>query len=413
MKDKIINLFERIALPMSNKEGGAKVDEIIKFLSENGIKSRYVPGQGILANEVSEPEKVLMAHIDLIPLFQRGFSLEPRNIYSLKVNKKGDEVIVGALDNTICNAVALLAFVKLFNEGKIPNVTLFLPEGEEVGLIGSSAYIKENLDRLQNTFFVNLDVTNEGWDKSVSIEYDRPNFEILKILQQNLENCHFTRYRVCDDTDSVNEADLAGLSFCLPTKGVIHSYKNKAKTKILEPYFNMLCQILTMELPKEIKSDFSSWYFDEALEAPFDKAKFEEYIKSRRYYSSADYSVPIMNYNDDKEAYGSYHSEGMYDDPMWFDSFLEFLYTNVYENKPSQQIQSILNFSTELFEIMASLVEFTPDDIDECIAQALVPPVLQKKFGIKSELIIERLLDFGVIEQVDKDINIYQFVPQI
>ena len=52
MKQRIIDLFNRIALPMKDSEGGAKVEEIIKFLSENGIESRYVSGQGILANEV-------------------------------------------------------------------------------------------------------------------------------------------------------------------------------------------------------------------------------------------------------------------------------------------------------------------------------------------------------------------------
>ena len=152
MKDKIIELFHRIALPMKDREGGAKVEEIQKYLSENGISSKYIPGKGILANDIENPEKILMAHIDLIPLFRKGFSEEPRNVYELGMNKKGEELIIGALDNTICNAVALLAFVKLFNEGKIPNVTLFLSEGEEVGFIGAIAFLKE---RLSKKYFYN------------------------------------------------------------------------------------------------------------------------------------------------------------------------------------------------------------------------------------------------------------------
>ena len=388
MKDKIIELFHRIALPMKDREGGAKVEEIIKFLSENGIESRYVSGQGILANEVPNPDKILMAHIDLIPLFRRGFSQEPRQVYQLKITKKGDEVIVGALDNTICDAVALLAFVKLFNEGKIPNITLFLSEGEEVGFIGASSFIRENKERLKDTFFVNLDVTNEGWGYSGSIEYDNPNFDILKLMQKELEDCFFTSERVCDDTDAVNHEELAGFSFCLPTKDTIHSYKNRAKTKTLEPYFNKLCKILTMEFPKEREKDFPSWYFKEALECE-DKEKFQEDMANRR--------NVISHYND---RYGylddnnDNNMESLYDDPYLYDSFIDFLYRNVYENTPSPKIQSISAFSDLFFDIMASMVEFNEKDIADCIVQANIPPLLCHKFDIDARSIISKINTF-------------------
>ena len=401
MKDKIIELFHRIALPMKDREGGAKVEEIIKFLSENGIESRYVSGQGILANEVPNPDKILMAHIDLIPLFRRGFSQEPRQVYQLKITKKGDEVIVGALDNTICDAVALLAFVKLFNEGKIPNITLFLSEGEEVGFIGASSFIRENKERLKDTFFVNLDVTNEGWGYSGSIEYDNPNFDILKLMQKELEDCFFTSERVCDDTDAVNHEELAGFSFCLPTKDTIHSYKNRAKTKTLEPYFNKLCKILTMEFPKEREKDFPSWYFKEALECE-DKEKFQEDMTNRR--------NVISHYND---RYGylddnnDNNMESLYDDPYLYDSFIDFLYRNVYENTPSPKIQSISAFSDLFFDIMASMVEFNEKDIADCIVQANIPPLLCHKFDIDARSIISKMVDFGMIEELGS--GAYQF----
>ena len=406
MKQQIIDLFDRISLPMKDAEGGAKVEEIIKFLSENGIESRYVSGQGILANEVPSPDKILMAHIDLIPLFRRGFSQEPRQVYELKITKKGDEVIVGALDNTICDAVALLAFVKLFNEGKIPNVTLFLSEGEEVGFIGASAFIRENKERLSDTFFVNLDVTNEGWGYSGSIEYDKPNFDILKLIQKELEDCFFTGERVCDDTDAVNREGLAGFSFCLPTKDVIHSYKNRAKTKTLEPYFDKLCKILTMELPKEREKDFSSWYFKEALECE-DKEKFKEDIANRKNV------LDQFNGYDGRYGYPSGendYTESMYDDPMWYDSFMEFLYGNVYENFPSQTIRSVSAFSDSLFDFAASMVEFNEKDVADIIVQANIPPLLQDKFGINARTIVNKLLEFGVIQEFGK--GQYQFVPQ-
>ena len=402
MKQRIIDLFNRISLPMKDSEGGAKVEEIIKFLLENGISSRYVPGQGILANEVPSPDKILMAHIDLIPLFRRGFSQEPRQVYELKTTKKGDEVIVGALDNTICDAVALLAFVKLFNEEKIPNVTLFLSEGEEVGFIGASAFIRENKERLKDTFFVNLDVTNEGWGYSGSIEYDKPNFGILKLMQKELEDCFFTGERVCDDTDAVNREGLAGFSFCLPTKDLIHSYKNRAKTKTLEPYFDKLCKILTMELPKEREKDFSSWYFKEALECE-DKEKFKEDMDNRR-------NVLSQFNGYDSEIDERDYVESMYQDPMCYDSFMEFLYGNIYDNFPSQTIRSVSTFSDSLFDFAASLVEFNEKDVADIIVQANIPPLLCDKFGINARTIIDRLLEFGAIQEFGK--GQYQFVPQ-
>lgn len=402
MKQRIIDLFNSISLPMKDSEGGAKVEEIIKFLLENGISSRYVPGQGILANEVPNPDKILMAHIDLIPLFRRGFSQEPRQVYELKTTKKGDEVIVGALDNTICDAVALLAFVKLFNEEKIPNVTLFLSEGEEVGFIGASAFIRENKERLKDTFFVNLDVTNEGWGYSGSIEYDKPNFGILKLMQKELEDCFFTGERVCDDTDAVNREGLAGFSFCLPTKDLIHSYKNRAKTKTLEPYFDKLCKILTMELPKEREKDFSSWYFKEALECE-DKEKFKEDMDNRR-------NVLSQFNGYDSEMDERDYVESMYQDPMCYDSFMEFLYGNIYDNFPSQTIRSVSTFSDSLFDFAASLVEFNEKDVADIIVQANIPPLLCDKFGINAKTIVNRLLEFGAIQEFSK--GQYQFVPQ-
>ena len=403
MKDKIIELFSRIALPLKDGEGGAKVEEIKTFLLENGIPSRYVPGQGLFANEQPSPEKILMAHMDLIPLFRRGFSSEPRQVYELKTNKKGEELIVGALDNTICDAIALLAFVKLFNEGKIPNVTLFLSEGEEVGFIGASNFIQENKEKLSDTFFINLDVTNEGWGMSGSLEYDRPNFGVLKLMQKELDDCFFTGDRVCDDTDAVNHEGLCGFSFCLPTKEVIHSYKNRAKIKTLEPYFDKLCKILTMDLPEVKKADFSSWNLKCALDYD-DEEEFKKDLANRNnaisHYDGR-YGYPDGNNDDDMES--------VYDDPYLYDSFTDFLYKNIYENMPSPKIKSISTFSDLLFDIMASMVEFNEKDIADCIVQANIPSLLCHKFDIDARSIINKLVDFGMVDELG--FGVYQFTP--
>lgn len=401
MKDKIIELFHRIALPMKDREGGAKVEEIQKYLSENGISSKYIPGKGIIANDIESPEKILMAHIDLIPLFRKGFSEEPRNVYELGMNKKGEELIIGALDNTICNAVALLAFVKLFNKGKIPNVTLFLSEGEEVGFIGAIAFLKERKDSLKNTFIINLDVTNEGWGQSGSVEYDKPNFSILRMLQKELTDCYFTNQRVCDDTDAVNDEGLFGLSFCLPTKGTIHSYKNRAKTRTLEPYFNNLCTFLLLKMPEEKEKDIPFYCFQDALDCE-DEEAFRKILEERQNAIG----------NSGSYYYGSGQNEdySLYDDPYAYDCFINFIYENVYENNPSMKINSIVKLSDMLFDYMASMVEFTKEDLEECIKESGVPPLLREKFGINSDTMLNKLVDFGIVEQQRKDI--YQFIPQ-
>ena len=405
MKQQIIDLFNRIALPLKDGEGGAKVEEIKNFLLENGIPSRYIPSQGLLANEQPNPEKILMAHMDLIPLFRRGFSSEPRQVYELKTNKKGEELIVGALDNTICDAIALLAFVKLFNEGKIPNVTLFLSEGEEVGFIGASNFIQENKENLSDTFFINLDVTNEGWGMSGSLEYDRPNFGVLKLMQKELDDCFFTGDRVCDDTDAVNHAGLCGFSFCLPTKEVIHSYKNKARIKSLEPYFDKLCKILTIDLPEAKKANFSSWNLKCALDYD-NEEEFKKDLASTRSTYSYDGEYGYLNSSGDMSGY----TESMYDDPGWYESFTHFLYENVYDNTPSPNIRSISALNDSLFDIMASMVVFNEKDIVDCIEQAKIPPILCDKFGINAKTLILRLLDFGIIQEFGNEQ--YQFAPQ-
>ena len=76
---------------------------------------------------------------------------------------------------------------ELLSKG-ISDVELLLSEGEEVGFIGMDGYLKKYSDKSDKTFFVNLDVTNEGFKKYGSIEYDRPNFSMLKQVQGLLKD---------------------------------------------------------------------------------------------------------------------------------------------------------------------------------------------------------------------------------
>jgi len=263
MLDKIISLFGDIAKPFVDKEGGEKLIAIQQWLNERNINNEYTPGVGLIVNKIENPRLILVSHIDLIKKFQKGFTNE--NKFEV-LEEEG--IVRGALDNTITNASALLALEELIDNG-ISDIELFLSEGEEVGSTGMSAYIKEYKNKSLKTFFVNLDVTNDGWGKSVSIEYDRPDFKTVKSVQKLMNvvsNYHFQGDRVGDDIDAVNSAKCHGFSFCLPTKGTIHSYKNYATLESVHLFYeNLIVLLKYFEKQKKYKR-FNAYNFDKALE---------------------------------------------------------------------------------------------------------------------------------------------------
>jgi hypothetical protein len=265
MTKKIIDLFIDIALPFKDNEGGAKAYTIAEILKD--YKREYIPGQGMIINKQENPRIVLVSHMDLIKKFHNGFSQENRRICSFEKDSKDRDLIVGALDNTITNSIAILTFLKLIENG-ISDIELFLSEGEEVGFNGMTDYLENNKDKSKNTFFINLDVTNEGYGKDYSLEYDSPNFEILKDIQDILKdkNGFVTGDRVCDDTDAILKKNCAGFSFCLPTLKTIHSWKNQALIESLEPYMDSLYLILkNLNLSEDKFKNFDSDYIKLAL----------------------------------------------------------------------------------------------------------------------------------------------------
>jgi hypothetical protein len=276
----IISLFAEIAKPFKDNEGGPKLDAIQAWLNSRNISNEYIPGIGKIVNKVDNPRLILVSHIDLIRKFQKGF--EAGNTHEIVNSKKEVPMIKGALDNTITNSVALLAIEDLIKNG-ITDIELLLTEGEEVGLIGMRKYLEVFSEKSANAFFVNLDVTNEGWKKNSSVEYDKPSFSMLKQLQAILSdhNAYFTHNRVCDDVDAINRSGCSGFSYCLPTKDLIHSYDNKAYIHTLEGYLEGLISLLTkIELKEDMNITFSSWHFSKALKTD-DKITFESLISEK------------------------------------------------------------------------------------------------------------------------------------
>lgn len=276
----IISLFSEIAKPFKDNEGGPKLDAIQAWLNSRNISNEYIPGIGKIVNKVDNPRLILVSHIDLIRKFQKGF--EAGNTHEIVNSKKEVPMIKGALDNTITNSVALLAIEDLIKNG-ITDIELVLTEGEEVGLTGMRKYLEVFGEKSANAFFVNLDVTNEGWKRNSSVEYDKPSFNMLKQLQAILSdhNAYFTHNRVCDDVDAINRSGYSGFSYCLPTKDLIHSYDNKAYIHTLEGYLEGLISLLTkIELKEDMNITFNSWHFSKALKTE-DKITFDSLISEK------------------------------------------------------------------------------------------------------------------------------------
>jgi hypothetical protein len=258
---EILELFELIAKPFKDREGGPKLDIIQEYLKDLNIKSEYEPGIGLIINKKENPEITVVSHMDLINKFQKGF--ENGTTFTIE-----EGYIKGALDNTLTNAVALVVFKDILNENPDKNIELFLSEGEEVGLIGISNYLEKYNKKSKNTFFINLDVTNDSWGYDISIEYDKPDFLTVKNIQEKLNelNINIQGQRFCDDTDAINSKNCKGFSFCIPTLKTIHSYKNKAKQSSIYPYYKGL-KILTnsMNINHEEYNCFNKYNMDIAL----------------------------------------------------------------------------------------------------------------------------------------------------
>ena len=289
----ILTVFKNISYTF-NEGLGIKEAIILKCLELTDIPANYRENIGIVVPALKDRKIVVSSHIDLIPSFNKGFE-KGREPYSLE---KEGKIVQGALDNTITNAVALILALKK----ESPNVEYVFTEGEEIGLLGMAEYIKQEFD--EKVFYINLDVTNEAWGKNASIEYDRPSFEICQQLKD--KNFGFTTHRECDDFDIVVRAKGNGFSYCLPTRGYIHSWKNEAKTKTLLPYMQGLEELFSLNLENvqpNIKGsiEFALNFeeidsYNEALEKESAKSEVTVYIpdEDTTFYDLNTYIIEVL-----------------------------------------------------------------------------------------------------------------------
>lgn len=240
------NTFSKLCLPTEKKI--AAIQDMVKKMD---LKSEFVEGQGLIVNRQDKPKFVIVSHYDLIPLFNKGFKKRRMPLFN-------DGMVIGGLDNTITNTVLLHAMKHLKNSGAIENIEIVFTDMEEVGLVGMKNYLESNGKRLKDSFFINLDVTNEFYIDAMnsSIEYDKPNSKILERLEFMIDENEFrwgiTQERFEDDLDMVVQKGFHGFSYCLPTGGNIHSYHNVCLEKMFDPYLEGLIYIIeNLEFSKE------------------------------------------------------------------------------------------------------------------------------------------------------------------
>jgi len=247
MTQKILDIFQRIALPVGfeNISKSRKVLEMTDVLNELGFSAVYEENIGLIVNKQKNPRIVLVSHLDLVRPFKSGFARGETFVVHEK-GLDGQAIVQGALDNTLTNAVALKAIEELKNTA-VEDVEVLFSIGEETGLTGMRSYLNKYPEKSMTTFFLNLDVTNDNWDKAISVEFDRPvqdisdqTTSILKGLSFRLQNTRFT-----DDTSAVNSFGACGYSYCIPTDNYCHSYDSFAMLDSIEPYYKGLVRLLS------------------------------------------------------------------------------------------------------------------------------------------------------------------------
>ena len=233
----MIQHYLNIALPHNPNNGGEKLQAILEELKNNPLKKEYIPGTGLIINKIKNPRVVIVSHMDLISIFNEGFM----NGYTAgKKTINNERYMIGALDNTITNA----ALLKLIKENPKEDIVYFFSEFEERGMIGISSFM-DMFPEYKNAFFINLDVTNDGVGSFCSVEYDDYQENKAKVAMECLHGLddrppHLQTIRFCDDMDAILAKGGHGFSYCLPTEGIIHSYKNKTLIRNLEPYYQGL-----------------------------------------------------------------------------------------------------------------------------------------------------------------------------
>lgn len=270
-KEGVINIFEMISLPFNGESYKRAVFEKIFELA--GVKGEYIDDLGYIIFSKNRTKKTVVSHMDLIPLFNRDF--KKGKVYEIKDNK-----LIGALDNTFTNAVVINSILNLKEGNALDDTTFLFTKDEETNQYAMRNYMKMYGNE---QFIINLDVTNEGMCSNMSIEYDEPSWHICKEIYKNLDNPYFTKDRECDDLDEVLEAKGYGLSYCIPSKKLIHSYNNYTHLDKIEPYMRGLDYLIEHLCTKDKQCNIKYLSIKKSMKYnSFEKMKEKDRFKTKK-----------------------------------------------------------------------------------------------------------------------------------
>jgi len=228
----ILSIFNSICLPFDDKSNDEqpRIVSILEELKDVSRKVEYDKKYGTLIfpknNEITQNTLIIEAHQDLIPLYQKTFSLAENAIFSIN-EENNNGMIHSQFDNSICVAT----LIHLLQENKIPdNVMIYFSNGEEVGGWGMQNFLNDFFKE-KNLYpkIVCCDVTNDGEISKMNIEFDNLNTYTEKELRKTLGNdVLIQKERFFDNTSVIisNFPNLATFSACIHTVGTIHSLKN-------------------------------------------------------------------------------------------------------------------------------------------------------------------------------------------
>ncbi len=280
---EVLELFAALAKPCQNSTNSPKAAALQLACERAGLAVRLDERFGALIGEPRGAAVVLVSHIDLIDDFEEAFAQGKRAF------KQRGKKIIGALDNTLTNAAALLALGRLARRepALAGRVALLFSLGEEGGAdalgrhyessFGVRNFIREFAPR---GFFINLDVTGVETKMAASVELPRgfaaadlagvfagagasvgasvgggfgADFEdaggadaasggaLLGALHAAFgEKAAFGDYGYDDDLVAVLQMGGAGFSLCLPTKNDMHCRKNRTTKRQIKGYVRLV-----------------------------------------------------------------------------------------------------------------------------------------------------------------------------
>lgn len=240
---QVIHLAKEMTTPTLGSVQAHKLSYIRNTLIDIGADFIENPVMGILVNPNKDKARtVIVNHFDLIQLFDTAIS---EQIF------EQDNIVVGALDNSIVNAIVLF----LLQEKLIPdNISILFSNYEETGFFGIHEFFNLGFHHDGN-FYVNLDVTTQIKNESVAIEYDQWWPKIVDSIRETMSDMisclliHNERYE--DDLSAILDQGGNGTSFCLATTGIIHSYKCATTKEYILDFMKALQLFCELPPPKE------------------------------------------------------------------------------------------------------------------------------------------------------------------